>query len=218
MKWFLNLPQWGRLSIALPLALMMFLGIWHFNKKRQALEATWAAGDAEIVWEVKDLPRTVYIDESFGDAHIESAEQAIEDWNDSTCKMMVRTDDLAIADIHIRHEPCDKDADKKPNHPGCAWVNPRTGQIVIQVGQPGDVTTSYLIFFHELTHGWGLAHDGVYEVPEEAADSLLFVPITANNAHEHGYRLSHGKHLPSLSDKDKGAVKGRYCVAKKEGE
>jgi hypothetical protein len=211
MQWFLSLPQWARLSIALPLALGMFLGIWHFNKKRQENEAVWATGDQSVSWEKKDLPRTVFVDESFGKAHIESAEKAIKEWNDSTCVMMVRTYEPSGAGIHIRHEPCDKDADSEPNFPGCAWQNPSTKQIVIQVGQPGDVTMSYLIFLHELTHAWGLAHDGIYKVPEKPADSQMFVPITANNAHEHSYRLGAGFHLPRLSDKDEAAMKKRYC-------
>jgi len=215
MKWFLNLPQWVRLSIALPLALVMFLGIWHFNKKRQANEVVWATG-AEAV-EHKGLPLTVFIDESFGDAHTESIEKAIGDMNGETCTLMVTVAELAQADIHVRHEPCSKDADTRPNHPACTWRNPNTEQIVIQIGQPGDVTMSYLMAYHEFTHGWGLAHDGVYKVPEEAADSLMFVPITANNSFEHAYRLSHGFHLPRLSDKDGAALKGRYCLAKKEG-
>lgn len=210
MKWFLNLPQWARLSIALPLALMMFVGIWHFNQKRQALEVVWATG-AEAV-EHKALPLTVFIDESFGEAHIESVEKALSEMNRETCTLMTTVEELAKADIHVRHEPCSKDADTKPNHPGCAWRNPQTEQIVIQIGQPGDVTMSYLIAYHEFTHAWGLAHDGVYRVPEEAEDSALFVPITANNAFEHAYRLGFGFHLPRLSDKDSAALKERYCI------
>ena len=42
-------------------------------------------------------------------------------------------------------------------------------------------------------------------------DAVLFVPITANNASEHAYRLGIGKHLPRLSDKDEAALEGRYC-------
>lgn len=214
MKWFLNLPQWARLSIALPLALGMFIGIWQLNKERQANEAVWSEGAWEIEHDLKKLPLKVFIDKSFGKAHIESAEQAIKDWNGATCTMMVRTYDLELADIHIRHEPCDKDADKKPNHPACTWLNPKTGQIIIQVGQPGDVTMSYLIFLHEDTHAWGLAHDGIYRVPEKPEKSVMFIPITANNAWEHSYRLGAGFHLPRLSDKDEAAVKKRYCESR----
>ena len=210
MKWFLDLPQWARLTIALPLALIMFLGIWHFNKKRQANEAVWAVGEGELVHKQEKLPLTVYMDQSFGD-HGDSATKAMEDMNAATCNLLVEVPDLQGADIHISHEPCDKDADKKPNHPGCAWLNPKTGQVVIQVGQPGDITTSYLIFFHELTHAFGLAHDGVYGVPMKVADSAMFIPITANNAHEHAYRLGRFQ-MPRLSDKDEAALKERYCV------
>lgn len=195
--------------LALAIGAMFLIG--YLYEKKTENEPTWAADDKDIVWEKKDLPRTVFIDESFGRAHIKSAEKAVKEWNDSTCVMMVRTYELEHADIHVRHEPCDKDADKQPNHPGCAWLNPRTGQIVIQVGQPGDVTMSYLIFLHEFTHGWGLAHDGIYKVPAKPEDSRMFVPITANNAHEHAYRLGTGFHLPRLSDRDQSAVKKRYC-------
>jgi hypothetical protein len=209
MKWFLSLPQWARLSIALPLALMMFVSVWHFNKKRQALEPVWASGEAELSHRPENIPLTVYLDQSFGD-HGDSAAKAMEDMNAATCTLLVEVPDLQGVDIHIRHEPCDKDADKKPNHPGCAWLDPISGQVIIQVGQPGDITTSYLIFFHELTHAFGLAHDGIYKVPMKVEDSAMFVPITANNAHEHAYRLGRF-HMPRLSDKDEAAMKTRYC-------
>lgn len=218
MSWFLNLPYALRLTLGISLALAMFLGIWHLNKKRQALEPVWASGEAELSHDRASLPLTVYLDRSFGD-HGDSAAKAMKDMNAATCNLLVEVPDLQGADIHIRHEPCDKDADKKPNHPGCAWLNPLSGQVIIQVGQPGDITTSYLIFFHELTHAFGLAHDGVYKVPMKVEDSVLFVPITANNAHEHAYRLGRF-HLPRLSDKDEAAMVERYCSdrAKKEGE
>lgn len=211
MSWFLHLPYPLRIAIGLTVALAMFLGIWHLNSKRQELEPVWATGEGELRHELSKLPLTVYVDPEFGKAHGESVAQAIRDMNAIGCTLMVEASDPSGADMVIRNEGCDKNAATVPNHPGCAWLDPKTGQVIVQVGQPGDVTTSYLIFFHELTHAFGLAHDGVYKVPERAQDSLMFVPITANNAFEHAYRLGSGFHLPRLSDKDKAAMKARYC-------
>ena len=211
MKWFLNLPYFVRITIGLSVAAGMFILIWQLNKKRQALEPVWADGERTIEHNLAKLPLTVYFDEEFGPAHGESVLQAVKDMNAVGCTLMVPVPSLEGAAIHIRSEGCEKDAESKPNHPGCTWLNPATGQIIIQVGQPGDVTASYLIFFHELTHAWGLAHDGVYKVPERPDDAPLFIPITANNSFEHAYRLGQGKHLPGLSDKDRAALKGRYC-------
>ena len=199
------------IALALMFAAAGFFGIWYLNKERQNNELVWAEGERSIEHDRKSLPLKVFVDQSFGSAHTESADQAIGEWNRSTCIMMVRTYELELADIHIQHEPCDKDSDRVPNHPGCTWLVPKTGRIIIQVGQPGDVTMSYLIFFHEVTHAFGLAHDGIYRVPEKPENSLLFIPITANNAWEHSYRLGYGQHLPRLSDKDEAAVKKRYC-------
>lgn len=209
MSWFLHLPYALRITIGLSVALAMFLGIWHLNKERQALEPVWAEGKEAVQHDLAKLPLKVYFDQSFGD-HGDSAAQALEDMNDATCTLMAEVPLLEGADIHVRHEPCDKDADKRPNHPGCTWLDPKTGQIIIQVGQPGDITMSYLIFFHEFTHAFGLAHDGIYRVPMKVADSLMFVPITANNAFEHAYRLGRFQ-MPRLSDKDEAAMIDRYC-------
>jgi hypothetical protein len=210
MSWFLHLPQHIRIIIAIQVAVVMFVAVWYLNSHRQAAELVWAEGEQAVEHELSKLPLRVYLDQSFGE-HGDSAAKALEDMNDATCTLMVEVPLLEDADIHIRHEPCDRNAESGANHPGCTWLDPKTGQIIVQVGQPGDITMSYLIFFHELTHAFGLAHDGIYKVPEEAADSLLFVPITANNSFEHAYRLNHGKHLPRLSDKDEAALKTRYC-------
>ena len=210
MSWFLNLPQLLRIAIAGTLAIVMFLGIWHFSQKRQANEAVWATGEAELAHAREKLPLTVYIDLSFG-AHRDGLTKAVELTNKATCTLMVEVSKPAGVDIHIRHTGCSKDADRQPNHPGCTWLDPTTGQIIIEVGQPGDLTTSFLIFWHELTHAWGLAHDGVYRVPRRVEDSSMFIPITANNAPEHAYRLGHGLFLPRLSDKDTAALLDRYC-------
>ena len=211
MKWFLNLPYAVRLAIAIPLAIGAFFLVWHLNSKRQELEVVWAEGENALHHPKELLPLSVFIDEEFGDAHGKSVRQAIVDMNAVGCTLMEEASALEGADIHIRNEGCEKDAESRPNHPGCTWLDPRTGQVIVQVGQPGDVTTSYLIFFHELTHAWGLEHDGVYKVPARAKDSRMFVPITANNSFEHAYRLGHGLRLPGLSDKDTAALKKRYC-------
>ena len=213
MKWFLNLPYAVRLAIAIPLTIAAFVGIWqmHEAQERKAPELVWAVEKEAIHHSQEKLPLSVFIDEEFGDAHGKSVRQAIVDMNAVGCTLMEEASALEGADIHIRNEGCQKDAESRPNHPGCTWLDPKTGQIIIQVGQPGNVTASYLIFFHELTHAWGLAHDGVYRVPTRSQDSPMFVPITANNSFEHAYRLGHGLRLPGLSDKDTAALKKRYC-------
>lgn len=190
---------------------MLFVTVWHFNGKRQEREAVWAQGTSEVRIDLDRLPVPVYIDKAFGDAHEKSIRMAIGDMNDVGCQLMVVVADIGDADVHFINEGCDYNSSSEPNHPGCTWFDAPRGLSVVQIGQPGNVTTSYLIAFHEATHVFGLAHDGVYRVPEEAEDSLMFVPITANNAPEHAYRMYHGKLLPGLSDKDSEALQNRYC-------
>lgn len=207
MSWFLSLPYLLRIFISLVIAFIMLFIVVSLSSSRQKNEMVWATGEKEIKHSFADLPLTVYADSSFGDAHMESILMAINDMNAAGCTLVVIVDEPKEAYIHIRHEPCDRVS----RHPGCTWKKKTSNKIVIQVGEPGTVTMSYLLFFHELTHAFGLAHDGVYPVPDSSSDALIFVPITANNAFEHSGRLGQGKLLPGLTGKDSAALKKRYC-------
>lgn len=193
--------------MSLSIALMMFAMTYLFHSRKQAREPVWAEGERAVVHPREKLPLSVFVDESFGHHKI-SATKAMADLNQATCQIVGKTSEQSRADIHIRHEPCSK---RNTDHPACTWLDPSTGQIIIQVGRPADTTTSYLIFFHELTHAFGLAHDGTYPVPRDSANTQVFIPITASNAPAHAYRLSLGLYIPMLSDKDTAAMKRRYC-------
>lgn len=207
MNWFLSLSYLLRIGMGLIAAFAMFVIIANLNLSREESELVWANGDRAISHKPEAIPLSIFVDSSFGSAHTESLLEAVDGINMVGCTLVIVVPNLDAADIHIRHEACDRSS----NHPGCTWLNPASGQIVIQIGQPGNVTMSYLLFFHELTHAFGLAHDGVYPVPDKSYDALTFVPITANNAVEHAYRLDQGKLLPGLSGKDSAALSSRYC-------
>jgi len=201
-----------RIVVILLIAAGGILGIYSMHHRETLHEPTWDERGIAVEHRRGDIPLSVFVDRSFGGDHVASAERAISSINrDAGCTLMSPIYLLDNADIHIRHEACDEGSEFQPNHPGCTWSNPSRERTIIQVGQPGNTTTSYLIFYHELTHAIGLAHDGVYVVPGRGDESLMFVPITANNAHEHSYRLGIGKHLPSMSDKDRSVLKQRYC-------
>ena len=199
---------WVRLSLGLFLALVGAVLIFLVVSGRQDRELVWAQDEAEMDWRWAELPIKVYVDRDWG-AHVGSAMSAMKAMNSGAgCELMAMADNLDDADVHIQYEVC---STGNPDHAGCTWRDRTSGIVVVQVGQPGDVTQSFVVFFHELTHVWGLAHDGYYTVPRSGSESM-FVPITANNAGSHAYRLGRGKRLPSLSDKDKSALANRYCA------
>lgn len=206
MKWFINLPMWARLTIGLSVAAGMFVLIWYLNSERQKHEPVWAEGDKAVFWPRPQLPLKVYAPDWEG--HTGSVRDAVKTFGEMVgCTLMVMTNRADDADITILNEGCETG----PNHAGCTFYDPAKKKALIKVGQPGDVTQSYVIFYHELTHAWGLAHDGVYPLPQPGEKPALFVPITADNAGAHSNRLGQGALLPALSDKDREALWKRYC-------
>lgn len=212
MKWFMSLPYWSRISLALTLAAAMFALAWRLHRERAAAEAVWATGAQAVEWPLEELPIRVWGDPEFG-SHLRSLSQAVTDINQAAgCILLAETPSREIAHVEVVNEGCET----AENHAGCTFRDPTTSRFLVKVGQPGDITQSYLIFYHELAaHVLGLAHDGRYPIPRDPAQAMQFIPITAVNAPEHAYRLGQGLLLPQLSDKDRAALQERYCASRR---
>lgn len=200
------MPTKKILSVLATLTIGVFgvLAVGHCHARQQRQEPVWQ-GNGPPAW-MALLPLTVRVDPAFGAAHVASAEQAVREVN-RVCPILRLVPYGEPATITIMNEGCVT----SPHHAGCTFLHPEEQTVTIQVGQPGDVTQSYLVFLHELGHALGLAHDGVYPVPDDPRDALPFVSIMADNVAEHGDRLSAGLHLPMLSERDRDALSARFC-------
>ncbi|MBW2288647.1 MAG: hypothetical protein JRG90_12575 [Deltaproteobacteria bacterium] len=209
MKWFLRLPSWVRLSSALTLAAAMFVLIWWMNQKRQA---------AEDVWHPKarhwtSTPLTVSWDEHFWGAHNNSFSKAVSEINGAVgCNQLRVALDGGPTDVRIVStdgEPCgDMEAlVSKESHAAQTYLCP-DGTAEIHIGQPGDVTKSYLIAIHELGHVLGLGHDPYIA---SGANAPMSVSMMVPNVADYSGRLGTGRRLPAASDKDRRELAKRYC-------
>lgn len=211
MRWFLNLPMWIRLTVGLSVVTGMFVMAWWHNQGKQKREVVW--DDTAKLW--PRLPLQVVWNEHVWDEHNSSITKAIAVMNSEVgCRLLEAASGSSwdITLISADGEPCGDWGGLvvDPDHAGQTYRCP-DGTMEIHILQPGNVTQMYLVVYHELTHVLGLAHDGRYPVPERARDAPAFVPITADNAPAHAYRLSQGLRLPTLSDKDRAALSVRYC-------
>lgn len=191
-KWFLNWPMWARLSSMLAMAAMMFGIIWYLNHEAEKVEAVWATGEAEVIWDRAQLPiRVAY----HPDIERDVMQAAIKTWNRVGCQLFVLVAPEDEWDVLVERGSYGEKSPVSGNDlAGSTWK--KHDRYFVKIHEPGNPTHEFLIVAHELSHVLGLAHD---------ADPRF---ITTPGAQSHD-DLS--KFLPHPSRKDSDALKARYC-------
>lgn len=192
MKWFLNLPLWGRLAVGLGIFIPFFTWIVWLNVTHKE-KVVW--GEKEVPWaRPLTAPLAVHA-EDFDDA----TRAAIDLWNDATgCSIFDVAGSPEDADIVVKStdgSPCGQTFGVPgllPDHAGGAYIRGDCAEV--HVAYPGDVRQQVVVVGHELGHLLGLGDDDV------------------------GCQLMRGSVKPVYecdviypSDTDRKAVRERYC-------
>ena len=181
-KTFLKTPIWVRLSVILPIVIIMFLWIWHLNERAETAEPVW--DDLQIEWKKDQLPLQVWFEKGI------DTPETLAVWNRAVpagCVLFQKTIDRGAANVIVVV------GDYGGDCAGKAWKTPLGAKI--EVNDPGMVGQTYLIIAHELGHILGLAHD-----PRKNS-------IMLNGVQAHAGTFP----TPKVTAKDQSALSERYC-------
>lgn len=193
-KKFLASPRYVRWPILAVVVGCTFVSIWMLHDEREKNEVVWATGEKAVEWPKDQLPVQVAV-LPHSDINKQSISYAIDMWN-KDCKLLELVD--IQADHHViiqRGSVGHKDPETGKTLAGSTYFKPSTGQFLVTIHQPGDITAEYLILAHELGRVLGLATD---DYPSSIMAS--------------GVQSVKEPPYPSPTRKDRKALKERYCT------
>lgn len=185
MKWFLNLPQWARLSIALPLTALAFAAILlGYKYKVQPNEVVWH--ERARHWD--HMPLTVLIEDFQRPARV-----AINLWNSRIgCTVFVIAGNTDVTIKSHDGTPCSSLTVELGSQDAAGGAYLCGAGAEVHVMHPGDIWQQTFIIHHELGHILGLADEhwaAMGPIPEHDVATPMI----------------------RATDKDTAALKERYC-------
>lgn len=190
--WFWSLKQWVRIGLMASLALLGGLAAWRAAVEAERVEPVWLEAPGVVPW--AHTPIRVRLAADL-DTYAEAVHAAVRMWNEQAGCQLFREEppeelDYDVRVVFLKDEPCGGVASDPGKDVAASTYFCAGGGVDISVEHLDEMQVAYVVFAHELGHVLGLAHDPSGLMAPMASTAELVLP----------------------SDKDRLAVRARYCI------